>query len=73
MKILACVMALAVSAAALPAFAQTNATPPSPNSGPSVNSMPSAAPSAAQAKHKHRKHKSKRKHRHANRPTAPSF
>ena len=73
MKILACMIALAVSAAALPAFAQPNMAPPSPNGGPSVNSMPSGAPSAAQAKHKHRKHKNKRKHRHANRPAAPSF
>ena len=73
MKILACMIALAISAAALPALAQANAAPASPNGGPSVNSMPSGTPRATtQARHKHRKHKNKRRHRDANRAGAPA-
>lgn len=68
MKILACVIALAVSAAALPAFAQTSAVPRSSNGGPSVSSMPSGTPSATTPA----RHRKKHKHRHAKRAGAPA-
>ena len=71
-KILACVIALAVSAAALPAFAETGPAPSTANGGPSVKSGRPGAPSATHAK-KHRKHKHKKHARRANRAPAPTL
>ena len=64
-KILACVIALAVSAAALPAFAETVPAPSTANGGPSVNPGTPGTPSATHAR-KHRKHKHKKHARRAN-------